>query len=76
MAIPFKFPSFDSCKQVFDPVAYFIICDVPCIRYVEEFSVASHLHCLYSALKVGGECPSFACIQEDRDHKRTHQTDL
>ena len=33
-----------------------------CVRYVEESSVASHLHCLYSTLQVGGECPAFACI--------------
>ena len=73
MTIPFKLPSFHSCKQVvvwancmLDPVAYLLICDVLCIPYIEESSVASHLHCLYSALKVGGECPGFACIQEDR----------
>ena len=28
------------------------------------------------ALKVSGDCPGFACIQEDRYHGRTPQTDL
>ena len=69
MAIPFKLPSFDSYKQVFvwancmlDPVAYLLICDVLCIRYFEQSSIASHLYC---------KCPAFACIQEDRYHERT-----
>ena len=76
-------PSFDSCKQVFvrayciaDPTAYLLICDVLGIEYVEESSVASHVHCLYSVLKVDSECPAFAFIQEDRYHARTHQTGL
>ena len=67
MAIPFTFPSFDSSNQVFvwancmvDPVAYLLICDVRCIRYVEESSLASHLHSWYSTLKVGCECPGFS----------------
>ena len=83
MAIPFKLLSFDSYKEVFvwencmlAPVVYLLICDVLCICYAEESSVAYHLHCLYSALKVAGECPGFACIQEDRYHDRTHQTDI
>ena len=64
MTIPFKLPSFYSCKQVFvwadfmlDLVAYPLICDVPCIRYVEEYSVAFNLHCLCSALKIGVSVP-------------------
>ena len=51
---------------IHDPVVYLLICDVLCIRYVEESSVSSHLHCLYSALMVGGECPGFACITGER----------
>ena len=61
---------------IVDHVACLLICDVLCIRYVEESSVASYLHCLYSALKVGGECPGFACMPKDRYHGRTHQMDL
>ena len=83
MVIPSKLSYLDSCKQVFvwancmvHPVLYLLMCDMLCIQYVEEYSVASHLHCMYSALKVGGECPGFACIQKDRYHKRTHQPDL
>ena len=60
---------------MFDPVAYLLICDVLCIRYVEESSVASHLR-LYSALKIGGECPCFECIQEDQYHEKTHCAQL
>ena len=59
-----------------DPVAYILFCDMLCIRYDEESSVASHLHCLYSALKADGECPGFACIQEYLYQERTHQMDL
>ena len=59
-----------------DPVVYLLICDVICIRYVEESSVETNLHCLYSALKVDGECPGFLCIHEDRYHARTYQTEL
>ena len=60
-----------------DPVAYLFICEVICILCVLESSVASHLHCMYSALKGGSdECPGFACIHKDRYHEITHQTDL
>ena len=40
------------------------------------FENVLYFHCLYSALKVGGECPGFTCIEEDRYHERMHQTDL
>ena len=83
MAIPFNLPSFDICMQVLvwancmlDPVVYLPIYDLLCVRYAEEHSVASHLYCLHSALKIDGECPGFAFIQEDRYHQRTHKTDL
>ena len=78
MAIPFKLHYFDSCKKVFVcancmlySVAYLLICDVFCIRYVEESLVASH-----SALKVGVEYLGFACIHADQYHERAHHTDL
>ena len=33
-------------NYMLDPVAYLLICDVLCIRYVKESSVASHFHFL------------------------------
>ena len=49
----------DSCKHVFvwdncmiDPVAYLLISVVLCIRYVEELFGTSHLHFLFSVLRV------------------------
>ena len=82
MAIPLKLPSFDSCKHVFvwancmiDPSVYLLFCDVLFIRCVEECLVASPRFCLYS-LKVGDECPCFACIQEDQYRERMLQTGL
>ena len=83
MAVPFNLPSFDSCKLAFvwancmlDPVAYLLFCDVLCIRYVEEPSVASHINCLNFALKYDSECPGFAYIQEYRYQERMHQTSI
>ena len=38
----------------------FVMCSV--YDMLRESSVASHLHCLYSTLQVGGECPAFACM--------------
>ena len=58
-------------KSLYGSIACFILLRtssfMTCSVYdnVVESSVASHLHCLYSWLKDGGECPRFACIQKN-----------
>ena len=82
MAIPLNFLLLTVVsKSSYGPIACLILLRtlsfVMCSVYdMLRSLVASHLHCLYSALKVGGEGPGFVCIQDDQYHEIAHQTDL